>query len=164
MALGWPTIQGLDYGFSSLVVNADPIPFPIIGLKDVSRSQNLKPGNARGVSAQIQSRSRGVYEAKLSLTFYKSAYVGFLKLIAAAAANQGLGYLEAEFDFTLSYEELAPGLTSDYALGCRLVGDSEQHSEEGGVLVTKIELEPKQLNIAGLSPLALSLFPAIPGS
>lgn len=148
---GFPTIQGLDYGFSSIRLASSGIPFPIAGIKDFSYSQTLKPGEARGTSSQVQSWSRGTYNAKGSITFYKSQYQAALAQLNTAAAAQGLGYMEAEFDWTASFYELAVGLTTDELLSCRITDDSDQHSEEGGVLVVKVEIVIKQLLRNGIA-------------
>ena len=160
--LPYPLINGNQYDWSSVELNFGGVPLPLDGLKDLSYSDDLKPGKARGTHAQVSGRSRGTYDAEGSLTFYKSQWPVFLAAISAQAAARLAGYKEFAFTLTVSYSEVALGIQTDTLLGCRITKDEDQHTEGGEVLVHKCTLDILQVNWNGTPPLLKSVIPAAP--
>lgn len=162
-SIDFPTINGLDYGYSSLAMQISGIPFFITGVKDVSYKDTLKPGKGRGTNAQVKRRSRGQYDADGSLTFYKSAWGVFFAAFQAQAALLGLGYKELPFFMTANYSEtngfLPTGVTTDYIKEVRITEDSDTHSEDDGVLVHKCTLDIIQVNWNGKAPFPSATYP-----
>lgn len=159
---GFPTINGLDYSFSSVQFSADAIPFLLPGLKSANYDDGLKPSEARGTNAQVTSRGRGPYNAKGSLEFWKSQWVAARRALVSASTAAGFpgGIKQFEFDFVASYFETAVGLTTDYCLRCRITDESEGHSEDGAVLIHKCDLHIIQINWDGQIPFDTALLPA----
>jgi hypothetical protein len=158
--IDFSSINGVDYGYSSIALTASGVPFPLTGLKDFSYKDNLKPGKARGTNAQVKRRSRGQYDADGSLTWYKSAWGIFLQQIAAQAATIGLGYKELVFKAVISYNEIATGLQTDYLHDLRITEDSDTHSEDDGVLMHKCTLDILQINWNGVAPFSTATYPS----
>jgi hypothetical protein len=151
----FPTINGLDYGYSSVRLKAQGVPFPLTGVKDFSYKGTLKPGEGRGTNAQVTSTTTGQYNADGALTLYKAHFAAFWAQIATLAAAQGLGPMQVRFDLTAAYSEVSigsPGLTVDNVRQCRIIEHSDQHAEEDGVLVTKVNLHILQVDPAGIVP------------
>lgn len=151
----FPTINGLDYGYSSVRLKIAGIPFAITGVKDFSYKSTLKPGKARGTFAQVTSTTTGQYDADGAITFYKSHFAAFWAALAAQAGQVNLGPQQLRFDLTASYSEASigsVGLVTDYVRSCRIMEISDQHAEEDGVLVTKCTLDVIQIDMNGVIP------------
>lgn len=151
----FPTINGLDYGYSSVRLKVAGVPFPLTGVKDFSYKGTLKPGEGRGTNAQVTSTTTGQYNSDGALTMYKAHFQAFFNQIASLAATQGLGPMQVRFDLTAAYSESSigsAGLTVDYVKSCRITEHADQHAEEDGVLVTKVTLHIIQVNPGGIVP------------
>ena len=158
----FPTINGLDYGYSSVRLAILGVPFAITGIKDFSYKATLKPGEGRGTFSQVTSTTTGQYNADGALTFYKAHFSAFWAALNQQAAAAGLGPMQLRFDLTASYSEQSlgsPGLTVDYVKSCRITEVADQHAEEDGVLTTKCTLHIIQVDFAGLPPFAGAILP-----
>ena len=158
----FPTINGLDFGYSSVRLKIANVPFAITGIKDFSYKSTLKPGEGRGTFAQVTSSTTGQYNADGALTFYKAHFAAFYAALNTQALAAGLGPQQLRFDLTASYSEQSlgsPGLTVDYAKSCRITEISDQHAEEDGVLVTKCTLHIIQIDYAGIQPFVGAVMP-----
>ena len=158
----FPTINGLDFGYSSVRLKIANVPFAITGIKDFSYKSTLKPGEGRGTFAQVTSSTTGQYNADGALTFYKSHFAAFWTIITQQALTLGLGPQQLRFDLTASYSEQAlgsAGLVTDYVKSCRITEIADQHAEEDGVLTTKCTLHVIQVNMNGIQPFVGAILP-----
>ncbi len=158
--LPFPTINGNELDWSSVQIIVPGIPLPLDGVKDLSYSDDLKPGKARGTRSQVVARSRGTYDGEGSITFYKSQFNAFLTLLAGLSTIQLLSFKEFPFSLMATYFEPYAGVyITDTLLGCRITKDEDQHAEGGEVLVHKCTLDILQVNWSGAAPVTKSLFP-----
>jgi hypothetical protein len=131
----------------------------VIEFNAISYSQRLTPEFVRGAHAQPVGRTRGLYEAGGSITLYKAAAAALIK-------HLGPGYMEREFDLTLSYGnqprgfDSGPGsgsafgndlvLVTDELLGCRIKNDANSHSVGARALESRLELSIMRLKLNGV--------------
>ena len=145
--IGFPTINGLDVGHSSVRLVFGGVPAPISGIKDFSFDDELKPGKARGTSAQVQSRSRGTYDANGSISFYLSHWAAVLQYLVNQSAARGLGWKELAFDIPFSFAEPSSGiLIANAAKSCRITKNTLESNEDGNVTGMKCSLDIIQID------------------
>lgn len=129
-------INGKSYDFSSIEITINKIPYQ--GVTEISYSDTLEPGILRGTSAFMRGRTRGMYEAEASFSIYKED----LEPIKTALASLGLGgFMEAEFQITVSYREATSPLIVDTIEGCRIKHNENSHSAgNADGLIQKVDL------------------------
>jgi hypothetical protein len=144
----------------------------IVEFNSISYDHKLEPEFVRGAHAQPLGRTRGNYEASGSITLYKAAAAALIK-------GLGPGYLEKEFDLTVTYGNqpatvdagaptvggvisgiasagfgAAMGMVTDELIGCRIRNDGNSHSQGGKALEVKLDLTIMQVRPNGTSALS----------
>lgn len=141
--MDYPLIRGNRFDYSSIEANINGAVF--VGISEIDYSHKLDPGMMRGTSALPNGRTRGQYEAKGSITLYKSEAA---ELIAAL----GDGYLERSFDIVVHYAEAGSPMVTDTLIGCRIVDDGNSHKEGNDALTQKLELSIMRVDMNGVKP------------
>lgn len=115
-------INGKAYSHSSCEIRIDDVATPFI--KEISYTDTLEPGEVRGTSAQLLSRTRGDYKAEASLTFSSRG--------AAEECRErwGDGWMEREFSVVITMKEDDMSTIVDTLVKCR-VKKSETGSSQG---------------------------------
>lgn len=138
MALSYPLINGLRYDFTSLEVkiNGQALDWTA-GLKEISFSDELEPGEVYGTFAQSLGATRGQYKAEGSLTLYFQEAQEFISLLSNSS---GAGYMETLFDLQLAYSEPGQSLVTAELLACRIKKAEDSQAQGSDPLETKFDL------------------------
>lgn len=140
-------INGKQFDYSSIEIVVDKVPHA--GVKSISYSHQLDPGEGRGTRSQIVLRSRGKYSAEGSIEIYKYE---FQTIISALGALGVRGFMEYAFDINIHYSELGMPMITDNLLGCRIKKAADSPGEDGGLLTVKCDLH------------ILQVIPGVPGA
>ena len=132
----YPNINGVAHDWSSVEIDLGPDAGIFIAISELTYSDNLEPGEARGASAQLLARTRGEYSAEGSMTMLK-------RDSAELIAKLGQGFKEVVFPITAMYSgEGAGDVITDKLFGCRIGptegGGSDPLSVTFGLAVMRI--------------------------
>lgn len=129
-------INGKVYDYSSITLAILGIPYE--GITEISYSDTLEPGILRGTSALMRGRTRGMYEAEASFTIAKDDFEKVKEALVALGLG---GFMEAEFQVTVTYREEGSPLITDTIEGCRIKHQENSHSAgNADGLVSKVDL------------------------
>jgi len=139
-------INGKAYSHSSCEIRIDGEPTPFI--KDISYSDSLEPGEVRGTSAQMLSRTRGDYKAEGNLTFSSRG--------AAEECRErwGDGWMEKEIDIVVTMQEEGMSTIVDTIVKCRCKKSETGSSQGSDPNEEKWDLHPMYILKNGWSPIA----------
>ena len=146
----YPLINGNRYDFTSLTIMANGI--PVKGIKEISYTKTLEPGDVYGTSAQLLGRTRGQYKAEGSITIYREEWQELIKILQTLVP--GGGYMEANFDVIVTYGELLLPTTTDTLKGCRIKKAEHSLAEGSDALVIKADLSIAHILDNDLIPFA----------
>jgi hypothetical protein len=138
-------INGKAYSHSSIEVQLNGKSYPFV--KEVSYSDDLEPGEVRGTSAQLLSRTRGEYKAEASITLYKGAAQELLD-------DLGDGFMEKEFDMVVTRKEDDMSTIIDTVVKCRIKKHESGSSTGSDPNEVKFDLHPMYILWNGYSPIA----------
>lgn len=119
MAIQYPLIQGLRYDHSSAEINVNGK--VVAGVKEISWSQDLEPGEVEGTYAHSVGDTRGRYKAEAKLVMFQAEAQELVDAL-------GEGYMEKKFDIVVNYGEDGQPLLTRTLLGCRIKKDEEGSS------------------------------------
>lgn len=119
MAIQYPLINGLRYDHSSAEIHVNGR--VIYGVKEISFSQDLEPGEVEGVPAHSVGVTRGKYKAEGKLVMFQ---LESQELIDAL----GDRYMEKQFLIVVNYGEDGQPLLTRELIGCRIKKDEEGSS------------------------------------
>lgn len=143
----YPLINGNRFDFSSVELRlGNPSTLFVGGVKEVTYSDSLEPGELRGNHAQLIGRTRGQYSAEASLTMFKQEFQQLVALL-------GAGYMEVSFDTVVSFSEQGSAVITDVLSGCRIKKAEDSGSEGGDPLTVKVDLHVMALIRNGVPPL-----------
>jgi len=148
----YPLINGTRYDFSSVEITIEAVLFN--GVKEISYSDGLEPGELRGNHAQLIGRTRGKYSAEGSITFFKEEFQQFI----AALAFKGLGSMEASWNASVVYSEIGGAPLMDQLFGCRIKKAEDSGSEGGDALAVKCDLHIMQVIRNHILPMKASKY------
>lgn len=121
MAVEYPLINGHRYSFSSIELKINGTKY--IGVKSINYDDGLKPAQLGGTTPLMIGRTRGKYEAKGDVEFYR---------IEAQAILDELddGFYEVPFDIVVQYsEDDDQPVTTDNLVGVRLESTAASNSD-----------------------------------
>lgn len=150
----YPIINGHRYSWASVEIKIGGTRF--VGIKEVSYSQELEPGEVRGAHPQLIGRTRGTLKPEASLTLFEEEWNTLLETL-------GDGYYEKSFDVVVSYSESDPllgviaGTITDTIRGCRIKKVEKSRSEGNDGLEVKLDLSVLWIEFNGKQPLRESL-------
>jgi hypothetical protein len=152
MALSYPLINGLRYDYTSLEAKINGQAYDwTAGLKELSFSDELEPGEVYGTFAQSLGATRGQYKAEGSFTLYFQEAQEF---IAVMSGSDGTGYMETYFDLQLSYSEASQTLVTVELLACRIKKAEDSQSQGSDPLETKFDLRVGMVKRNGKYPVS----------
>jgi len=143
MAIIYPLINGVAHDWSSceISINNDIV----LGIKEISYSDSLEPGEVRGTHAQRLARTRGTYKCEASIELYLEQANAFL-------AKLGTGFYETEFNIVVNFQDTGVSLIKDTIYNCKL-----KKIEKGGggsdAITRKFDLDPTYLILNDQFPL-----------
>lgn len=143
----YPAVNGTRFDFSSIEFTVAGVLFN--GVAEINYDDSLKPGEVRGTHAQMIGRTRGKYEAKGDISFFKSEHQQLITLLSTS----GLGYMETAFDILVTYSENGFDTIQDKLVGCRLTSGADSNKEGGDPTVVKCELSVMYILRNGATPL-----------
>ena len=138
-------INGKAYSHSSIEVQLNGKPYLFV--KEVTYSDSLEPGEVRGTSAQLLSRTRGDYKSEASITLYKGSAQELVD-------DLGDGYLEKEFDLVVTRQEQDMSTIIDTVVKCRIKKIESGSSQGADPNEVKLDLHPFYILWNGFSPIA----------
>jgi len=138
-------INGKAYSHSSIEVQLNGKSYPFV--KEVTYSDSLEPGEVRGTSAQLLSRTRGDYKAEASLTLYKGAAQELLD-------DLGDAFMEKEWDLVVTRKEEDMSTIIDTVVKCRIKKHESGSSQGADPNEVKLDLHPFYILWNGYSPIA----------
>lgn len=117
------------------------------GVKSADYSDTLTPGKMRGTGPNVIGRSRGEYDAKVSVELYAKEEQTWAQAILALAPVAGMGLGEIAFPLVFQYAELSDPsqVITDTLEGCRVAGRSYSGSEGSDLLTVKFDLDITRL-------------------
>jgi hypothetical protein len=137
-------VNGKAYSHQSVEVSILGKARPFV--KEVTYSDSLEPGEVRGTSAQLLSRTRGEYKSEASITFYKGG-------AEEIREELGDGFLETEIDIVVTRQELEMSTITDTIVKCR-IKKTESGSQSGSdPNEEKWELHPMYILWNGWNPI-----------
>lgn len=139
-----PLVNGNRYDFASIELRIRGQIFT--GFKEISYSHKLEPGEVRGSAAQPIARTRGEYSAEGSLTLYRQEYDELVAVL-------GDGFMETEFEGTVTHAERGQPTITDRLVGVRIKSDDSSYSQGADALEVKLDLSIMYLLKNGKSPL-----------
>ena len=140
----YPQVNGNRYSWASAEVTINGK--RIRGIKEISYSNGLEPGEVRGTGPQKLGRTRGDLKPEASFTILKQEYY---ELIAAL----GEGYLEVEFDIVVQYSERNAPIITDEIKACRLKKPDHSYSQSTEAMVVKCDLDCMYVIENGIKPI-----------
>jgi hypothetical protein len=145
MPISYPLINGVRYDFSSIEVHIAGR--TVLGIKEISYSDNLEPGEVYGTHAQQLARTRGQYKAEGSMSLYREEADEFIRSL-------GEGFLEKVFDIAVYYAEGKMPLVTDTIRGCRIKKHDLSPSAGSDALQVKFDLHVMYILHNGIAPIA----------
>lgn len=121
MAIEYPLVNGHRYSFSSIELKINGTKY--IGVKSINYDDGLKPAQLGGTTPVMIGRTRGKYEAKGDVEFYR--------LEAQAVIDAlGDGFYEVPFDIVVQYSENDDTtVTTDNLIGVRLESTASSNTD-----------------------------------
>jgi hypothetical protein len=139
MPVPFPLVNGSRLSFASIEALIASNLF--YGIKEISYSEMLEPGEVYGTSPQLMGRTRGQYKSEASFTLFKEEWLDMQLALSTAGSVLGLGWMEFPFDVVVSYAEILGGpIQTDKIRGCRVKKAEDSHSQGTDALVVKVEL------------------------
>ena len=122
----YPLINGQYYSASSTEIQLQGKIY--LGLKDISYSTGLDPGEVRGTRPQIIGRTRGTVTQSASMTMFMPAWLEFKTAL-------GVGFMEVPFNINIIYQEEGLPTVCDTIIGARIT--SVENSVAGTEAIEK---------------------------
>jgi len=143
------TIRVSDKRFSFARIELEVDGTIITSISEISYSDTLEPGVARGTSPVAEGETIGEYEAEASITFAKEAKAQLIGLL-------GNGFMTKSFDITVTYSVPGEDTVSDRLLNCRIKGNENSHSSGADALNEATPLYVRYIRWNGYEPIAYS--------
>lgn len=141
----FPLINGNRFGWASIILSADDKEYN--GFTAIDYEHSLEPGIVRGAGPWKAGRTRGEYDAEGSLTMLRSDW-------DQMRGSFGAGYLEKDFQISVSYSEDAEGqVVTDELVGCRVTNVEYSHSQGTDALTVSLTLNIMYILEDGQEPL-----------
>lgn len=147
----YPLISGVKHDWSCVEIDIDGTIYT--GVTELTYSDELKPGDVGGTSAQRLARTRGKYTAEGSLSMHTQ---DGQELIAALSAG-GVGFKEKSFGVTVMYSDTTTSVITDKLVGCRITSTEGGGSDGGDPTAIKFGLDVMRIEWNGHDPLTSML-------
>lgn len=156
MPLLYPLINGARFDYSNVEITLAG-GLKMYGVRAISYSHGLDPGELRGNRSPLIGRTRGTYTPEGSMELYLDEYHQLISELATRAA--GAGFMEVSFQISVSYAP-TPGaaLITDTLIGCRLRNAAKDYSEGNDALAVACDLHIMEIRENGLSAVTPTQF------
>lgn len=141
----YPLINGNKYDYSSIEIDIDGTLFT--GVKEISFTHGLEPGEVRGTRAELIGRTRGEYTAEGSMVVFSEEYA---EIIAAL----GDGFMEKSFPITITYSDTNVPTQVNRLIGCRITSVEGGGSQGTDPLEVSLDLSVFRVETDGLNPVS----------
>lgn len=139
MANEYPLINGVRTSWAEIELRAKGR--SRYGVKEVSYSSSLEPGEVHGAGVRKLGRTRGVLKHEASITMLKEEADEFV-------GELGPGFGEVSFEAVVSYAEGAKTKV-DTIVGCRIKNISNSHQQGNEGLTVKLDLDVMEILYSG---------------
>ena len=141
----YPDINGNRYGWSSIEIDiAGDVTF---GLKDITYSNGLEPGEVRGNKSVKIGRTRGELKPEASLTMYKLEFLNLVRQL-------GPGFMEVVFNVGVSYADTNQPTTTATIVGARIKKHEDNPKQGNEPASVKVDLDIFIVLEDGISPVS----------
>jgi hypothetical protein len=139
----YPLINGLKYDYSSIEIDIGDIGI-FTGVKEISFTHSLEPGEVRGTRAELIGRTRGEYSAEGSMVVYSEEYAEIIKAL-------GDGFMEKAFSITITYSDTNVPVQVNRLIGCRITNMEGGGSQGTDPLEVSLDLSIFRVETGGLN-------------
>lgn len=143
-------VNGVAYDYSSISIDFGGGGDLSLLFTEISYSQALEPGGLRGTHAQLLARTRGEHSAEGSVTVYLATYYEILDKL-------GDGYMEKEFDVTVTYADTGQPTKTDVLHRCRITNEDKNHAQGPDALIVPLDLSIIMIKVDGKYPISNAL-------
>lgn len=140
----YPLINGTYPDFASIEIKVRGT--HIIGISEISYSDNLEPGVVRGTHAQALGSTTGEYTAEASMTMYRPEFDELITRL-------GNGYKQVPFDIVVNYRPPGGKMITDKIIGARITNVEISASQGSDPVSVSVTLAPNHLILNGVEPL-----------
>lgn len=139
-------INGRAYDFSSIIIRAKGVAIED-GVSEISYKHSVERGSFFGNSRKRKARTSGKYSADGSLKMLRITHD------AMVTALGGDGYLDEEFEITVSYADHGQPVITDYLKSVMLNGDDVSASEGNDPVQVSCDLDIDEVWMNGVKPI-----------
>lgn len=143
-------VNGNAYDYSSITLDVAGGGDLSLLFTEIAYSQALEPGKLKGTHPQTLGRTRGEHSAEGSITVYLATYYDIL-------AKLGDGYMEVEWDATVTYADTGQPTKTDVLHRCRITNEDKSHSQGSDPLVVALDLDIIMIKSDGKYPILNAL-------
>lgn len=144
-----PTRNNVQLQFSSIDLGLRGVYFPWVS--EISYTQTLEPGDARGTSPYTMGYTLGELKANGSITVQRIYRERFIQIVEQGSA----GFMDKLFPIQVQYQEVGwDSVETDELEGCRIQESGHDYQAGSGVLMTKFPLIVSFVKLNGHIPLA----------
>lgn len=139
-------INGRAYDFSSIIIRAKGVAIED-GVSEINYKHSVERGSFFGNSRKRKARTPGKYSAEGSTKMLRITHA------AMVTALGGDGYLDEEFEITVSYAEQGQPVITDYLKGVMLNGDDVGAPEGTDPVQVACDLDITEIWMNGVKPI-----------
>ncbi len=118
---------------------------PVFGVTEVTYKSTRDPGKVRGAGPRKLGRTRGEFDHEASIKLLREDAVALRQAL-------GPGYMEADFDITVTYQFKGGDLSTDKIFGCVITEDDTSNSSGTDALQISFPLDVMDITYNGLPP------------
>lgn len=142
----YPLINGNKYDWSSIEIDLGDAGI-FTGVKELTFTHSLEPGEVRGTRAELLGRTRGEYSAEGTIVVWAEEYA---QIIAAL----GDGFMEASFPITATYSDTNVPVQTNRLFGCRITNADMGGSQGTDPLEVSMDLSIFRIETNGLNAIS----------
>lgn len=140
----FPLINGNRFSWASIVCSA--IDEDLTGLRSISYKTNVARSEVRGAGRQRLGFTAGNVSHDASFSMLKEEWENFVSKLDSFGP-----YLDQVFDIVVTYTDDNNTTRTDFLVGCRIKGESDDRSNGTDGLEVKVDLDIMYLVKQGLN-------------
>lgn len=142
-----PQVNFLRYDWSSVEIVLAGQRF--YGVKEISYSDTLTPGEVRGTGQIRKGVTIGEYKAEASATLFKQE----AQQLISALGSDGTGFMEILFDVVVSLSETNAPVITDTLRNCRITKCEDSGGSGADPIAVKLSLNLEYILHNGFQPI-----------
>lgn len=151
-----PLINGQAPDWASVEINIGTTIYP--GVKELTWSDSREPGIVRGSgSAKKIARTRGEYDAEGAMVMWTQQGRELIAALSVIGTPQGLGWMEVDFDVTVSVSMPGGTISTTKLIGCNLVSREGGGSQGTDPLEISFDLDIMDIDDGGSRPVGVAI-------